>query len=268
MLCPAGLVGPACLPGLPALLDIVPGTLSLHLGVSSLSATRQPTRLISHPGRPLGCSSQLHRTSQAQQHPEKGFISEQQLHSPHSLHLGAIGRKLKLTVGLHREPSLIRVRIDSEAASLSRTRQLRNSHSFLRVQTPGALGPRLFLGHPKSTPASNEPSTHLPTAPRSRQCSQLEDPRTCDSPVPLLGSVEAEVLSTLAPQDPGQQGPSPGSVLAQLLLHIPHLTLFLNRISTIICIASKPASQVAFVFVLSVPVEFSRNFPSSFRSHI
>lgn len=174
---------------------------------------------------------------------------------------------MKLTVGLHREPSLIHVRVDSEAASLTRTRQLQLT-LVPASPTPGALGPRLFLGHPKSTPASNEPSTHLPTAPRSRQCSQLEDPRTRNSPVPLLGSVEAELLSTLAPQDPGQQGPSPGSVLAQLLLHIPHLTLFLNRIFTIICIPSKPASQVAFVLVLSVPVEFSRNFPFSFRSHI
>lgn len=51
LLCPAGLACCACLPGFPALLDIVPRTLSLHLGLSSLSATRQPTRLVSHPGR-------------------------------------------------------------------------------------------------------------------------------------------------------------------------------------------------------------------------
>lgn len=95
LLCPAGLAGPACLPGLPALLEIVPRTSNLHLGVSSSSATRQPARLVSHPGRPLGCSSQLHRTSQAQGHPEKGFISEQQLHPLHPLHLEAIGRRIQ-----------------------------------------------------------------------------------------------------------------------------------------------------------------------------
>lgn len=54
LLCHAGLAGPACLPDLPALLDIVLEIWSLHPGVSSLTATRQPTKTISHSGGTLG----------------------------------------------------------------------------------------------------------------------------------------------------------------------------------------------------------------------
>lgn len=92
LLCHAGLAGPTCLPGHLALLDIVLDIWCLHPGVSRLSATRQPTKTASHSKGHLGCSSQIHRTSQAHRHPEKGFISDQQLHP---LHLEAIGRKIQ-----------------------------------------------------------------------------------------------------------------------------------------------------------------------------
>lgn len=193
-----------------------PGPWGLHPSIVCLlpERTHSNRRQIYRPRVSAAAAlfAQIHWTSQAKHTCIRGrlhFYTTTLLYAAPSPRTS----KLKLTAGpTLRAFSQISSHIDNrgDSGGPPRTRQLQLT-SLLRSQNPKCPIVLVSARGTPSHPCTNEPSHLLPTcsatAPHSSsvgsgQCSQLEDPRTCDSPVPLLGSVEAESRIAKHPKTP------------------------------------------------------------------